>query len=124
MRNKGAPWSEINKFYKLSPHYLIDHINLDDYPKFGNGTKPCTTCGQTKPLTEFYSDKRNGKIYRHNTCKVCVSQKRNKKINKDMLAELITTIYRSDVQLIMHDDINWNYVETILNKYKYTIGDK
>lgn len=45
--------------------------------------KPCTRCGETRPLTEFYWDKRHDRAYSH--CKPChlAAVKRWKDKNRD-----------------------------------------
>ena len=128
LRNKGHTWSYISRLYKVGLHYFGYHLNLDDYPKWGAGFRQCSKCGEVKPLTDFYEN--NGTSYAR--CKICTLKSRKssfKKIDKELLLELVLTAYHSgeglgELSLVMLGDfIEWNKVETILNKYRYTIKD-
>lgn len=43
-----------------------------------NSMRTCNVCGETKPLTEYYKTKKDGKFY-HGKCKSCYVKKQQEK---------------------------------------------
>ena len=43
-------------------------------------TRECRTCGQAKPLTEYYPLTKGGRRYYARQCKVCTCRARHKKL--------------------------------------------